>query len=64
MIERKTSDGTGKNWAFETSVQLENCYVNSGNPSRAVVNTSPVAIFNCIAMGVTIDGSFYNGSHK
>ena len=61
MLERQIAGSSGDNWAFTESVQLENCYVNNGSPSRAVINTSPVAVFNCISLGVTIDSQSHTG---
>ena len=61
MVERQISGGDGDNWAFEESLLLENCYVNNSSPTRATLNTSPVAVFNCIALGITADGKAYTG---
>jgi len=62
LQERKTQDSDGKNWAFEESILLEECYVNNSSPTRAILNGSPNAVFNCISMGVTVDGDHYDGT--
>jgi len=60
IVERDTNISGGKNWAFD-SLMLEDCYVNTGSPSRATLGTSPVAVFNCMCLGVNVDGEYYNG---
>lgn len=62
LQERKTQDSNGKNWAFEQSILLEDCYINNSSPSRVILNGSPNAVFNCINLGVTVDGDHYDGT--
>jgi len=58
MTERKLAGSSGKEWAFETLL-LENCYVNTANPSRATLAGSPVAIFTCMCLGLNLDGEAF-----
>lgn len=61
MLERQISGGDGKDWAFTSSLVLDECYVNQSNPTRATLNASPVATFNCMSKGITVDGNSYHG---
>ena len=61
-VEKKTLGSNGKNWAFEESLVLENCFVN-GQTQTDTPATSPTAVFNCVAGGVSVDGEYYDGTN-
>ena len=61
LQERKTTASGDKEWSFDR-IAMEHCYINSGSPTRASIAGSPVAVYNCIALGVTVDGAFYDGT--
>lgn len=62
LTERETQASGGvRNWAFD-SIMLEECYCNNANPTRAIVNGSPAAVFNCMCLRVNVDGVMYNGT--
>ena len=60
IVERDTNVSGGQNWGFD-SIMLEKCSVNVGSPTRAMIGASPVAIFNCMCLGVNVNGTSYNG---
>lgn len=61
MIERQTVASEGSEWAFD-DILFEDVYVNNSTPTRGTINGAPVAVFNCVALGVNIDGAYFNGT--
>ena len=62
IIEQQTSFSEGNNWAFEDSILLEGCRINTGNPSNSSLGGSPVATWSCTASKVNIDGETFDGN--
>jgi hypothetical protein len=62
MVERPTKPAGGeKDWAFDEML-LEDCLINTGAPTRETLGGIPTATFNGIALGINIDGEFFNGT--
>lgn len=62
LVERQTkSSGGEKNWAFDEWL-LEDCLINTGAPTRGTLGGIPTATFNGIALGINVDGEYFNGT--
>lgn len=62
VTERQTLASNGvKNWAFDEWL-LEDCLLNTGAPSRATLGGIPTATYNGIALGINVDGEYFNGT--
>jgi len=61
MLERQTTPGGGSEWSLDELV-LPTCYCNQSEPSTFRVRGAPVATFNCMSVGVQIDGESYDGT--
>lgn len=61
-VERPTKPAGGaKEWAYD-EILLEDCLINTGAPSRSTLGGVPTATFNGIALGINVDGEFFNGT--